>query len=168
MNHPTQIENYYQKYKTEEIPIINTNDYVLMATRYKAPYHNIMKYWDKFQVSIYDKINKQILFTYNRNYSLIPQPVYVEQNNQKFIITSGSYQCISIYNITKNQFKDYVYPDDEAYEWGDGFCPTSFQWLDENLIIKGSLFDGPSQYIIIYNPNLDDLNFNKIDIEDEL
>ena len=125
-----------------------------------------MKYWDKFQVSIYDKSNSIKLFTYNRNYSFIPQPVYAEQNNQKFIITSGSYQCISIYNINTNEFKDYVYPNDEAFEWGDGFCPTRFEWEENNLIVYGSLFNGPPQKMTIFDPNLNNLNFNSILLED--
>jgi len=96
----------------------------------------------------------------------MPNLLYVLQNNQEFIITSGAYQCISIYNITKNEFTDYVYPNDEAFEWCEGFCPTHFLWQDNNLIVYGSLFNGPPQRIIIYKPDLNHLSFDNVTFED--
>lgn len=166
MNHPAVIENYYQPYDIETISCDNTDKYKATIQLFKAPYHKINKFWNKYKVSIYDTKTNEVLHEFNRNYGYMPNMIYVQKDNEEFIITTGAYQCISIYNITRNEFKDYVYPNDEAYDWGDGYCPTWFEWKDNNLIIYGSLFDGPPQKMTIFDPDLNNLNFNSILLED--
>lgn len=166
MNHQIQIEDYYTMCHTRIVPCEGTKRYIAISHTYKAADHNIMKDWNKYTVSIFDCKTHHTLFEFNRNYPHLPNLLYVKQGNQEFIITSGAYQCISIYNITYNEFTDYVYPNDEAYDWGDGFCPVRFQWINDTLVVWGSLFNGPPQKMFIPNPDLNHLNFDNVYFED--
>ena len=163
MNHPAIIEDGYEPNNVRLIDCENTNRYAaaVVSLRPPKPY-----FWRKHRISIYDTKTLEVLYTYIRNYDELTNLLYVVQNNQEFIITSGAYQCISIYNITKNEFTEYVYPNDEAFEWCEGFCPVDFAWRDNNLIIRGSLFNGPPQVLTIYKPNLEKIKFDNILFED--
>ena len=166
MNHPVIIESYYAKSKTFWIPIFDSEKrrsrYSAIVEFYRAPTHPVMKSWDKAQINIYDKKQNLIIFRYKRNYSYIPRPLYVRQKDKEYIITTGAYQCISICDLQERCMTDYVWPDDEAYENGDGFCPTAFDWKDNNLIIYGSLFNGPPQIMTIHDAHLDNLRFDNV------
>ena len=89
-----------------------------------------IQHYDKLEIELHDK--DKYYFTFARNSPNIPPMMYVKQNNQDFIITSGDYQCISIYNITTKQFTDYIYKDDRDYIHFRGFCPLEYKWTEES------------------------------------
>lgn len=107
--------------------------------------------------------SKTVLYTWNRNYFYAPPFLYVEQNNQEFLITSGDYQCLTIYNITAKIFTDYVIDGEEAYAAGRGFCPATLTYKKNSLIIEGSVLNGMPEKLTIHNPNFNDMKFEDVE-----
>lgn len=80
-----------------------------------------------------------------RNYPSLPI-LYVEQNEQEFLITSVDYQCITIINLTTKEMKTYGEVDDLKH--GAGFCPISFDWDDGDLYVDGCIWACPEETMI--------------------
>ncbi len=169
MNHPVIIEPYYipTTMHFEQIPVTNAKDHdlYLMVEKFKCP-DDIGFQWPKLRLSIMQKHPKKIIRTFHRNYWQVPPIIYTEQNNQKYVITSRDYQCISVYNVSQDIFTDYVYGGEEAYANARGFCPSVYKWDGQNLTVIGSVFNGPPEIMIIKNVDLNDINFNEVEWQD--
>ena len=171
MNHPVLINhNTHILINTKIEPILDKNDK-------PSPYfirQLTWRYWTKDNSQHYDRIEVEILserenyFTFARNCADTPPLLYVQQNNEEFIITSGDYQCISIYNLTRREFKEYVYPRDDELIHYRGFCPKEYEWrdFDDTLTITGQIPYGPMEIMLIHNIDLNNITFQEIDWDD--
>ena len=97
-----------------------------------------------------------------RNYPSLPL-LYVEQNEEEFIITSTDYQCITIINLTTKEIKTYADVDD--LKFGGGFCPISFDWDEDTLYVNGCIWGCPEETMIAREIDLNNPTeaFNKAD-----
>ena len=171
MNHPVQIPPHYKSDSFYFLPVIDSefihSPYRTNINKYIYTDKNNINYY-KLEINILDKKTKSILYTFSRNTDSCVMPILVRQNDKEFILTSGDFQCISIYNVTDNIFTDYVYGGDEAYEEDRGFCPKDYVWNDktQTLFIYGKIDFGPPEVLMIHNPDFQNLNFDNIEWTD--
>ena len=169
MNHKVLIDrNNYTliEIKLENILDINnqSSKYFMRQLLWRHWNNSHTLHWDQLELEIYS--NNKIYYKFARNTPHPPPTLYIIQNNEEFIITSGNYQCISIYNLTRNEFKDYVYPNDDEINYWRGFCPLQYQWNKNTLIITGQVPEGPIEILQVHNVNLNNLTFQEIDWDD--
>ncbi len=168
MNHPVKMLNTYTLKRTSYSPLQDENwqdtEYNLKLDTYQHKDHNM---WDWLKVTVRDHDNKPLI-SFVHNYHDLPHSIYAKQNGKEFMITSGHYQCISIYNITDNEFKDYAYPNDEELAFGRALCPEVFDWDSKTntLTITGRKWGGPKEIMIIHNADLNNLVFTNTTWED--
>lgn len=170
MNHPITIdENAYEFVQVTKYPLIDSNNhqidkYMLYIDTWQHK-DKTKRYWNYTRIFLYDTYYNKPLFHFDRNYHK-PPIIYAKQNGEEFLITSGNYQCISIYNITRDTFKEYVFPNDEALKNGWGFCPIEYYLEENTLKIKGCVWGGPIEIMIIPNVDLNYLSFENIEWDD--
>lgn len=166
MNHPVKQLPSYKFYRTSFMSVEDANwqaaPYSLRLDHYK---HKDGNFWDWLKVSVLNE-KREVLCSFFHNYHELIKPIYVKQNNKEFIITSGHYQCVSIYNITDNIFTDYAYPNDEEFNSGRALCPETYDWDGKNLKITGRKWGGPKEIMIIKNANLEHLDVSNPQWED--
>lgn len=170
MNHPVLINHStHILIESELIPVkdgdYNFSPYYVRQLKWRY-YGSAEEYWDKIEIEILLPDTHQSIFTFARNCPQTPPLLYVKQNNEDFLVSSGNYQCISIYNITRREFKEYVYPKDEEVIHWRGFCPISYKWKDDTLTVTGQKPYGPMEIMIIPNVDLNHLNFQNIEWDD--
>lgn len=174
MNHPVKIEDSYESkyihfYGIKNCPPEEARQLYVVEEYFEWPGHE-----PKIKLSLISRAprpygrNKEVMFTWNRTGFYMAPLIYAEQNGEEFLITSGDCQCISIYNITKNEFKDYVVGGESAYIKGDGFCPIVYSIRDNNLIVEGYFHDEMPQRLIIKNPDYNNLKFDDTEWENTI
>lgn len=173
MNHPVKIESYYESKALYFHHITGYPENQERQLYVIEEYFECKKYnWPKMKLSLLERRpaeygrSKEILFTWKRNYFYVPPMLYVKQNNQEFLVTSGDYQTLLVYNISRKFAEDYVIGGEDAYKAGRGFCPAILTMKDNNLIIEGSVFNGPPEKLIVMNPDFNNLDFEKVYWED--
>ena len=171
MNHNVEIQDYYKSDSFYFLPVIDSetihSNYRININKYIYTDNNNIQYY-KLEINILNKTTKQILYTFNRNNDKCVMPILVRQNDKEFILTSGDYQCISIYNVTNNIFTDYVYGGEVAYEANHGFCPQEYIWNKDvdTLFIYGQINFGPPEVLMIHHPDFQNLTFTDIEWTD--
>lgn len=169
MNHPVLINHStHTLISTQTMPIWDKDNkkspYYIRQLTWRYWSDDGKQHWDRIEVEILS--NSEKYFTFARNCPNTPPLLYVKQYNQEFLVTSGDYQCISIYNLTKRTFKEYVYPRDDEYIHYRGFCPLEYKYKDNTLTIIGQVPYGPMEIMIIHDIDLDNITFKNIEWDD--
>lgn len=139
------IEEYNMKYFVKEnlldskeihIEFLPAN-YVVIKKTYKTK----PNCWNVLNIEIRDTRSNQTVNIY-RNYHSIDF-IYVEQNGQKYLITSEDYQGFAIINLSKMEKKIYI---PAAALKGIGWCPVEFFSWDSDtneLVCEGCIWGCP-------------------------
>lgn len=116
-------------------------------------------YWNQMEIKIYK--DDELFLTLGRNYGSIANPVYAHQNGKDFLITSGDYMCITVVNLTDGTVESYT--DEDCYNKGWAYCPTSFSWWDEEtstLQLEGCVWGGEFEIITFRDLDLENPMFD--------
>lgn len=169
MNHEVIINKnkWVKKGEENSIPVYG------LPSQYQVKYQlyeyndSTKHYWNQMEINVYK--DDELYLTIGRNYSFIANPVYAHQNGKDFIITSGDYMCITVINLTDRTVESYT--DEESYKKGWAYCPTSFNWWDEEtstLQLEGCVWGGEYEIITFKNVNLENPAFDFSKAEHEL
>lgn len=124
-----------------------------LANVYRYSYSGEEPFWDKLHIKIEDIHTGKVIVEFYTNYHSF-FGIYVQQNNQDFLISRGDYQGYLIANLTTGVVKTYIDPEDVAM--GCGFCPCDYEWdpWEDELTVSGCVWACPYEYGIIYIPDL--------------